>query len=128
MKTTLTILVLAASITVADAQSFTTSGKRTPAELRRNIGECLIRLQNEPMAREICDAEQLVTNTLGVYKPKDRTRFAACMRQLPKGRFATQSRAICADSDATSTNATTPQTPPHGCNPGANAGTFCLEP
>jgi len=85
----------------AKAATYTTSGHRSPAEIQRGISACRDRLQGEPMANEICDAEWLITNKLGDYKPRDKKTFAACMKGLPSGKFAVQSRAICADSDAT---------------------------
>src|ERR1700757_1482772 len=74
-------------------ERYTTSGERTPAEIQRNVGECLDRLQNEPLAREICNAEQNLPGNPAAYKPRDRKTFAACLKVLPRGKYAAQSRA-----------------------------------
>ena len=101
MKKVLALLATVFTSSPALAETYTTSGERTPAEIQRNVGECLDRLQNEPLAREICNAEQNLPGNPAAYKPRDRKTFAACLKVLPRGKYAAQSRAICADSDAT---------------------------
>jgi hypothetical protein len=85
----------------ASAENNTRGGERTAVEIQRNVRECFDRLQNEPLAREICNVEQNLPGNVAAYEPKDTKTFAACLRALPRGRYAAQSRAICADNDAT---------------------------
>lgn len=98
--TTLLLATLVAS-SPALAGTYTTSGERTPAEIQRNVRECLERLQSEPLAGEICNAEQNLAGNPASYKPRYKKAFAACLKALPRGKYAAQSRAICADNDVT---------------------------
>jgi len=100
-KNVLAFLATLVASSPALAGTYTTSGERTPAEIQRNVGECLDRLQNEPLAGEICNAEQNLPGNPTAYKPRDRKTFAACLKVLPRGKYAAQSRAICADNDVT---------------------------
>jgi hypothetical protein len=101
VKNALALLTTLVASSPALAVTYTTSGERTSAEIQRNLGECLDRLQNEPLAGEICNAEQNLPGNPAAYKPRDRKTFTACLKVLPRGKYAAQSRAICADSDVT---------------------------
>ena len=95
------VLTILVPSSLALAVTYTTSGERTPAEIQRNVSECLDRLKTEPLASEICNAEQNLPGNLTGYKPINRKTFVLCLNALPHGKHAVQSRAICADNDVT---------------------------
>jgi hypothetical protein len=101
VKKAFTLVATLVASSPALAGTYTTSGERTPAEIQRNVRECLERLQSEPLAGEICNAEQNLPGNPAAYKPRDKKAFAACLKALPRGKYAAQSRAICADNDLT---------------------------
>jgi hypothetical protein len=101
VKKVLALLATLFASSPALAGTYTTSGERTSTEILRNVGECLDRLQNEPLAGEICNAEQNLPGNPAAYKPRYKKAFAACLKALPRGKYAAQSRAICADNDVT---------------------------